>query len=297
MPVINVDGAMSTRREHSTTALTFLYFDPSLTFERRVAVAQEVARTGANADDAAIGVTGVVPARVEQSQAILDSLPAITAGTLLLILLVVGIWQRSVLAPVVTLVAAGSAYVVAIGIVAWFGRATGQVLAQEVEPLILVLVLGIVTDYCVFLLARTRRGIAEGLATAPGGPPRHGRHGPDDPDRRADRGGRDGEPRAGHARLLPGARSRRWPWPLRSEARGAHAGAGAARDRSRGIVFRRVEPEPEPAEPVGDAVATPGAACADGPEPARRAAAGAAVRRPGSASPRTTSARRGSASR
>jgi RND superfamily putative drug exporter len=56
---------------------------------------------------------------------------------------------------------------VAIGVVAWFGRTTEQVLAQEVEPLILVLVLGIVTDYCVFLLARTRRGIGDGLDPRP----------------------------------------------------------------------------------------------------------------------------------
>ena len=46
---------------------------------------------------------------------------------------------------------------------AWFGRQTDLALAQEVEPLILVLVLGIVTDYCVFLLAATRRGVGDGL--------------------------------------------------------------------------------------------------------------------------------------
>jgi RND superfamily putative drug exporter len=164
IPVVNVDGAMSTRHEKSTTAVTYLYFDPALTFERRVGLAHDVIRSDPRAaGDGAIGVTGVVPARVEQATAILDALPAITVATLLLILLIVGIWQRSVLAPVITLAAAGTAYVVGVGVVAWFGRATGLELAQEVEPLILVLVLGVVTDYCVFLLAATRRGIAEGL--------------------------------------------------------------------------------------------------------------------------------------
>ena len=91
---------MSMRGEKSTTAITYLYFDPALTFERRVAVAHELVASDAGAaDDAVVGVTGVVPARIEQASAILDSLPAITAGTLLLILLVVGIWQRSLLAP------------------------------------------------------------------------------------------------------------------------------------------------------------------------------------------------------
>jgi RND superfamily putative drug exporter len=165
IPLINVGGAMSTRHEKSTTAVTYLYFDPALTFERRVAVAHDLIRSDvAAAGDAAVGVTGVVPARVEQAEAILDSLPGITVATLVLILLVVGIWQRSLLAPLLTLAAAGTAYVVAIGVVAWFGEATDLRLAQEVEPLILVLVLGIVTDYCVFLLAAARQGAGDGLS-------------------------------------------------------------------------------------------------------------------------------------
>ena len=94
--------------------------------------------------------------------AIRDALPAITVGTLLLILFVVGLWQRSLMAPLVTLASAGTAYLVAVGVVGWFGRSTGRVLPQEVEPLILVLVLGIVTDYCVFLLAETRRRLGTG---------------------------------------------------------------------------------------------------------------------------------------
>lgn len=164
IPVVNVDGALSTRHEKSTTAITYLYFDPALTFERQVALAHDVIRSDPRvAGEGTVGVTGVVPARVEQAEAILDALPAITVATVLLILLIVGIWQRSVLAPAITLLASGTAYLVAIGVVAWFGRATGLELAQEVEPLILVLVLGIVTDYCVFLLAATRRGVAQGL--------------------------------------------------------------------------------------------------------------------------------------
>jgi RND superfamily putative drug exporter len=163
IPVINVGGALSDRRERSTTAVTYLYFDPALTFERRVAVAHDLIRTQlTHRDDAPVGVTGVVPARVEQSRAIRDALPAITVGTLLLILFVVGVWQRSLVAPLVTLASAGIAYLVAVGVVGWFGQKTGRALPQEVDPLILVLVLGIVTDYCVFLLAGTRRRMRAG---------------------------------------------------------------------------------------------------------------------------------------
>ena len=261
-----------------------------------MAVAQEVARTGASADDAAIGVTGVVPARVEQSQAILDSLPAITAGTLLLILLVVGIWQRSVLAPVVTLVAAGSAYVVAIGIVAWFGRATGQVLAQEVEPLILVLVLGIVTDYCVFLLARTRSGIADGLAPRPAV--------------------RLATAVTAPTILTAGLIVAGGTASLALGTLGFFRALGPALAVAAavgmlvaltlvpallaivgGIVFRRVEPEPAPAEPVVDDVAGSSCCVRGWPGAGSSRCRWRCCASSDSASRRTTSARRTSASR
>lgn len=164
VPVVNVDGALSDRHEKTTTAVTYLYFDPTMTFERQVAVAHELIRSAlTHPDDAPVGVTGVAPARVEQSRAIRDALPAITVGTLLLILFVVGLWQRSLRAPLLTLASAGTAYLVAVGAVGWFGRATGRQLPQEVDPLILVLVLGIVTDYSIFLLSETGRRIGGGV--------------------------------------------------------------------------------------------------------------------------------------
>src|SRR4051794_1874315 len=163
IPVVNVGGALSDRHERSTTAVTYLAFDPTLSFESQVGVAHELVRRAVSRpEDAAVGITGVVPARLEQSNAIRDALPAITVGTLLLILAVVGFWRRSLLAPLVSLAAAGTAYAVAIGVVGWFGQATDRIVPQEVEALILVLVLGIVTDYSVFLLAETGRRMREG---------------------------------------------------------------------------------------------------------------------------------------
>ncbi len=165
IPLVNVGGALSDRHERSTTAVTYLAFDPTLSFETQVRVAHELVRRAVSRPgDATVGITGVVPARLEQSNAIRDALPAITVGTLLLILVVVGVWQRSLVAPLVSLAAAGTAYVVAIGVVGWFGQATDRVVPQEVEALILVLVLGIVTDYSVFLLAETGRRMRAGEA-------------------------------------------------------------------------------------------------------------------------------------
>ena len=60
------------------------------------------------------------------------------------------------------LVCAGTAYEVAIRVVVWGAQRTGIALPQEANPVLVVLLLGVTTDYCVFFLAGMRRGLAEG---------------------------------------------------------------------------------------------------------------------------------------
>jgi RND superfamily putative drug exporter len=56
----------------------------------------------------------------------------------------------------VTLLAAGVAYALAGRAIVALGEVTGDVVPREIEPLIVVLLLGIVTDYCIFYLSDMR---------------------------------------------------------------------------------------------------------------------------------------------
>ena len=109
-----------------------------------------------------VGVTGPGPARLAQFDEIENALPLVELGTVLAIALVVGITFRSFGAPLLTLVASGISFLVASGLIPKVADRLGAGIPQEVEPLVVALTLGVVTDYTVFFLSACRRELAEG---------------------------------------------------------------------------------------------------------------------------------------
>ncbi len=162
LPVLNTGRLVPSSREDGTTAVTYLFFDRGASLNARSALAETYASRIEQDGDHLVGVTGAAPARIEQWHAIEDALPLVEAATLVLIALVVGITFRSMGAPLLTLAAAGVAYLVGIGVVASAGEALGLTVPREVQPVMLVLILGLVTDYSVFFLSGVRRRLATG---------------------------------------------------------------------------------------------------------------------------------------
>jgi len=163
LPITNALGLFPSSRERGTTAITYLFFGPQATLAGRVEQADLYAGRLNRPDDALVGVTGPAPARYRQYLEISSHLKYVEAGTVLVILLVVGLTFRALGAPLLTLFAAGIAYTVAGGVIPWVGKQLGVSVPQEVEPLVVALTLGIVTDYAVFYLASGRRRLLEGM--------------------------------------------------------------------------------------------------------------------------------------
>jgi RND superfamily putative drug exporter len=161
LPIANTLGLFPSSREHGTTAITYLYFGSEASLSDRVAEAEEYAGQ-IPADDAPVGVTGPAPARDQQFREIEHALPIVEAATVLVILLVVGLTFRALGAPLLTLFAAAISFLVARGLIPWVGTRLGVEIPQEVEPLVVALTLGIVTDYAVFYLSGMRRSLLEG---------------------------------------------------------------------------------------------------------------------------------------
>jgi RND superfamily putative drug exporter len=152
LPITNTLRLFPGSKESSTTGITFLYFAPDVPLVTQRDLAQKYAAQVNKPGDSLVGVTGAVPARVEQGDLITQALPWIELATVLVIALFVGLSFRSIGAPLATLAAAGIAYVVAIRVVSWAGQQVGVYVPEELEPVIVVLVLGIVTDYSIFFL-------------------------------------------------------------------------------------------------------------------------------------------------
>ena len=112
--------------------------------------------------DHVIGVTGPVPADYEQSQIIGRYILWVELFTVLAIALIVGLRFRSVGAPLATLACAATAYVLAVRVVVWLARRMGVTLPPDLDPVLVVLLLGVTTDYAVFFLDGMRARIAGG---------------------------------------------------------------------------------------------------------------------------------------
>ena len=152
-------GLLSGVRQRTSTIVTYLEFSANAPMEQQVSDAGTYAQRYLTH---VVGVTGPVAAQYEQGLIIDRDLGWVELFTVLAIALIVGVRFRSLLAPLAALACAGTAYVLAVRLVAWAVRRTGIALPQEADPVLVVLLLGVTTDYCVFFLAEMRARLVEG---------------------------------------------------------------------------------------------------------------------------------------
>jgi len=164
LPIPNTAGAFPGSRERSTTVLTFLYFRPDASVAEQAAGGELYASRFASAPaDHLMGVTGVGPATYEQGLIISQRLVWVEIATVAAIFLIVGYFFLSLGAPLATLACAGTAYLLAVRVVAWVMQLMHVTLPPDVEPVLIVLLLGVTTDYSVFFMSGMRNRLAEGL--------------------------------------------------------------------------------------------------------------------------------------
>jgi RND superfamily putative drug exporter len=163
VPIANVPGVVPGSKEELTTVPTYLFFseDASLSEQEELAAAYSE-RYLADREDALVGVTGLAPGRMQAWREIDSALLWVTLATIGIVVVLVGVSFRSALAPLVVLAAAGIAYLVSVRVVGWVGSVADVTVPSEVEPVLVVLLLGIVTDYAVFYLARMRHRLLAG---------------------------------------------------------------------------------------------------------------------------------------
>src|SRR5689334_18837766 len=162
-PLPNAAGLLKGTNERSTTVITFLYFRPGTSFGTQTAGAKLYASWYLDRpSDHVVGVTGPVPAEYEQSQVIGRDILWVELFTVLAIALIVGLRFRSVGAPLAALACAATAYVLAVRVVVWLAGRMGVTLPPDLDPVLVVLLLGATTDYAVFFLDGMRARVAAG---------------------------------------------------------------------------------------------------------------------------------------
>jgi RND superfamily putative drug exporter len=155
VPLPNTPDLLKGTAEQSTSVLTYLVFRDNASFAQQTAGAARYIPGGQ--------VTGLVPARYEQNLIITRDLGRVELFTVLAIALIVGIRFGSLGAPIVALTCAATAYEISVRVVAWVAQRENISLPPDLEPILVVLLLGVTTDYSVFFLAGMRARLAEGV--------------------------------------------------------------------------------------------------------------------------------------
>ena len=161
LPVTNAFGAFPGSAESGTTVLTYVFGDPETSFGAQRRAAERFAEEHLDdPDDAYVGVTGSVPARNAQYHIIQDHLHVVELATVVAVALIVGLTFRSVVAPLVALLAVGVAVAVTLGVAGFASEQFGIAVPPDLRPLVVALLLGVVTDYCILFLSGLRHQLA-----------------------------------------------------------------------------------------------------------------------------------------
>ncbi|MGH2873439.1 MAG: MMPL family transporter, partial [Solirubrobacteraceae bacterium] len=168
LPLVNTVGPPGFARHPGTTALLYLLFSPSLSTSARVTVAHRlIAREIGRQPGEYVGLTGAEPATVAEQGLINSRLLWVALATLLVAAIAVGVRFRAVPAALLTVVAVVCAYLVADRVVSHLAKVSGISVPAQVEPVLVVLVFGVATDYSVFFLSRFRALLRAGVEQRP----------------------------------------------------------------------------------------------------------------------------------
>ncbi|SDE57217.1 MMPL family transporter [Auraticoccus monumenti] len=151
-----IQAAIPVPTGRADTTVTYLFFTEGTGLTHSTLLAQQYAAHFNNQAGVGSYVTGFVPAQVAQNDYLQARLPLFEGASVLLILLVVALAFRSLLAPLVVLGVAGVGYLVYFSLLGSVATALGTSVPAELKPVLVALLLGVVTDYCVLFFASFR---------------------------------------------------------------------------------------------------------------------------------------------
>jgi putative drug exporter of the RND superfamily len=142
--------------------LVLLFFERGTRLTEIATGAREIRETLGGSGPLRTMVTGIRLVQYDTKVAIDRNLRLVTAATTLAIFLVVALTYRSLVAPLIPLASIGLATFLTLRILGWIASELGVSVPSQVEPIIVVLLFGVGTDYALFLFSRTREALEEG---------------------------------------------------------------------------------------------------------------------------------------
>jgi RND superfamily putative drug exporter len=162
VPLLDAPGLLASHRS-ATTLVVYLYIRPSLSESESQEAAEDFATGLRRASGAgAVKVTGALPATRSETSIAKSHLVWVEAATVLLVIGILAIYFGSVGVPLLAMATVGIAYLGVDRALGWVTQHFGLSISSEVEPVIVALLFGILTDYLVFFVAGYRQRLRAG---------------------------------------------------------------------------------------------------------------------------------------
>jgi RND superfamily putative drug exporter len=163
LPLLQLAELLSSAGARSTM-LGYLYLQPGLGEAHRQALVGRFVRGLRRATGIAdVQITGPVPAGWAQQRIGNQRLLWLELATVAIVVFILAFYFRAVFVPLVGLATVGVAYLVAAHVLGWASTHLGVTVPSEVDPVIVALLFGTLTDYVVFFVSGWRRRLAAGV--------------------------------------------------------------------------------------------------------------------------------------
>jgi RND superfamily putative drug exporter len=143
------------------TILVYLYAKPS--FEDVTTASEEFAdglRRATGADTAHI--TGAYPGAAAESNLVEEHLPWVEIATVVLVVGILLLYYHSIGIPLLCLAAVGLSYLIADRLLGLVAERFGLAIPEEVQPVVIALLFGVLTDYLIFFVSGFRGRLERG---------------------------------------------------------------------------------------------------------------------------------------
>lgn len=163
VPLLDAPGLLESKRLGSTLVV-YLYIDPALSENEQTEAVDGFAEELQGATGApTVHVTGAVPASRAETNIANDDLVLVTVVTIALVVLILALYFRSIGIPLLGLGTVAIAYQIADHVLGWASQRYSISIPREVDPVVVALLFGVLTDYLVFFASDYRRHLQEGL--------------------------------------------------------------------------------------------------------------------------------------
>lgn len=163
LPYANTFGIFPASSELSTTTLVHHVGYPDATLRSRERAAQAAAKESRERGSGRVSVTGGIPAQLETGRVIRGALGTLQLASVVVLVLITATWFRALAPPLIVLATIGVTMLMLLEALAAAARIGGAEVPAEVLPVVLVVAIGVATDYALFHVAAWRRLVARGV--------------------------------------------------------------------------------------------------------------------------------------